>query len=112
MVIVLLLVNILYNLFTRRYKEYGINKTVGWAWNITDFSPIIFLLSFYLFLMVYGIIALSKRKTNFNFSILHLIIIIGSLILLEKNEKGYLMIFNLLSLIVFFINLYKSLKKE
>lgn len=110
MVIILILVFILINLFTKNYKHYGINKTVGLAFDITEFSPLIFLFSFYIFLFIYGILALSKKETNLAVSIVHTIMIIVSAILLENSNNGFLMIFNCISIIVFLLNMFKSLK--
>ena len=110
MVIILILVFILINLFTKNYQHYGINKTVGLAYNITEFSPLIFLFTFYIFLFIYGILALSKKETNLAISIVHTIMIIVSAILLENSNNGFLMIFNCISIIVFILNMFKSLK--
>jgi hypothetical protein len=109
MVIILFLIFILINLFT---KGYGINKTVGWAFSITEFSPLIFLFSFYSFVFAYGILALSKKETNLTISIAHVIIISISIILLENNNTAFLKIFNYISIIVFLLNMFKSLKKH
>lgn len=113
MVIIIFLIFILINLFANRYKHYGINKTVGWAWdiNMINISPLIFLLLFYVFLLTYGIIALSKRKTNFKLSILHTAIILTSAILMEINEIEILMVLNILSLTVFSTNLFGTFTK-
>lgn len=110
MVFILFLIFIFINVFTERYKHFGISKTVGWAWNInmTNFSPLIFLISFYVFLLVYGIIALSKRKTNLKLSILHTAVILVSVILIETDKIEILMICNILSLTAFFTNLFRT----
>lgn len=110
MVIVLFMVFVLINLLTENYKHYGINKTVGWAFDITEYSPIIFLLSFYSFLLVYGILALSKKETNIAISIGHIVIISISTILLENKNNKVLMICNCISIILFLLNTFKSLK--
>ncbi len=108
MVIILFLIFILINLFANRYKHFGINKTVGWAWdiNIINLSPLFFLIFFYVFLLTYGIIALSKRKTNLKLSILHTAIILTSAILMEINKIEILMVFNILSFTIFSANLF------
>lgn len=111
LVIVLILIFISINLLTRNYKHYGINKTVGWAFDIIDFSPLIFLISFYCFLIVYGIFALSKRKTNLTLSVIHALVISISAILLGNNRKEFLMITNSISIIIFLVNVFGNLKK-
>lgn len=111
-VLILLLIFILVNLFTKNYKHYGINKTVGWAFDITNFSPAIFLFSFYSFLLCYALLALNKKETNLLFSILHVLIISISAMLLETRNNGFLTIFNIISIILFLVNIFKSLKKR
>lgn len=110
MVVILFLIFILINLFTKNYHHYGINKTVGWAFDITEFSPLIFLFSFYSFLFVYGILTLSKIETNRTISIGHVIVISISSIVLENNSNGFLMICNCVSIILFLVNIFKSLE--
>ena len=112
MVIILFLIFILINLFTKNYKHYGINKTVGWAFNITEFSPLIFLFSFYSFLFVYGILALSRKETNLTISIGHAIIISVSAILLENGNNKFLLIFNCISIALFLLNIFIRFTKH
>lgn len=111
-VIMLFLIFILINLFTKSYKHYGINKTVGWAFDITEFSALIFLFSFYIFMFFYGIFTLSKKETNLTISIGHTIIISISAILVENGNSEFLMICNCISIILFLLNIFKSLKKH
>ena len=103
------MIYILMNLLTHS-KHIGINKTVGWAFELNYFSLLIFSFSFFVFLLGYGILALTKKETNMIFSIVHVIIICLSIILLEKAQLDFLMIFNCLSIVVFLINMFKSLK--
>ncbi|PJJ08472.1 hypothetical protein CLU83_1745 [Flavobacterium sp. 1] len=112
MVLILFLIFILINLFSNRCKHFGINKTVGWAWdiNMVYLSPLIFLIFFYVFLLAYGIIAFSKRKTNLKLSILHTAIILASAVLMEINEIEILMVCNILSFTVFSANLFGTFK--
>lgn len=111
MVLNLLLILTLINLLSNQYKHIGVSKTVGWAWSFSLLysSPLIFLILFYIFLLGYGIIALSKRETNLKFSILHTAIILTSAILIEINEIEILMVCNVLSFIIFFANVFGSL---
>ncbi|RXR18869.1 hypothetical protein [Flavobacterium stagni] len=111
-VIVLLLILVFINLFNENYIHFGINKTVGWAFDITDFSPIIFLITFYSFILIYGILALSKKETNMKISIGHVIVVSISAILLENRNAGLLTILNCLSVILFVMNIFKSLKQK
>lgn len=111
MVLIVLLLFILINLLSNQYRYIGISKTLGWAWDFSLLysSPLIFLIFFYIFLLGYGIIALSKRETNLKLSVLHTAIILTSAILMKMNEIEILMIFNVLSFTVFFANVFRSM---
>jgi hypothetical protein len=112
MVLVLFLIFVSINLCANNYMHYGINKTVGWAFDISEYSPIIFLFSFYSYLLVYGIFALSKKETTMAFSMVHTLIITVSVIFLEMHNNGFLMICNCVSFIMFMVNVLKSLKSH
>lgn len=56
-------------------QTWGFNKTVGWAWDLTNS----FYWSFFLYpvyLVVYTILALLKTKTNYTFSVIHFCLIV------------------------------------
>lgn len=102
---------ILAYLFGDDEQLYGINKTVGWAYNITNqvfYTVLIFTFSQILFIIGYLIIFLLRRKTNYYLSIAHFEIIILSLVFFENFVVN--MIFCLLSIFLFFTNLFKSHK--
>ncbi|KGO79298.1 hypothetical protein Q762_14480 [Flavobacterium cauense R2A-7] len=90
-------------------KDYGINKTVGWAWDFYEFySPLIFISLFYLFFIFYSIIALCKWKTNKTISIVHFITILISIYFFEFYSFGFLQLCNFLSILLFLINIIWS----
>ncbi len=92
-------------------QSYGINKTVGWAYDISNqifFTSLIFTLSQILFIIGYLIIFLIRRKTNYYLSIAHFEIIILTLVFLENFIVNA--IFSLLSIALFFTNVFKSHK--
>lgn len=89
---------------------YGLNKTVGWAWDITNTTILIYPL--YLFyLLGYGIITLLKYKTNYIISIAHLISILICIIPLGNPIFEIIKLFSiLLGLILFFVNIILAFK--
>jgi len=92
-------------------QSYGINKTVGWAYDISNqifFTSLIFTLSQILFIIGYLIIFLIRRKTNYYLSIAHFEIIILTLVFLENFIVNA--IFSVLSITLFFTNVFKSHK--
>jgi len=92
---------------------YGINKTVGWAYDISNqiiYTALIFTFSQILFIIGYLIIFLLRRKTNYYLSIAHFEIIILSLAFMFFENFIVDMIFCVLSIIIFFINIFKSHK--
>jgi len=94
-------------------QSYGINKTVGWAYDISNqffYNTLTYYLSKVLLLIGYLLIFLFNRKTVYHISIIHFCIIIASLI--SMFSKNYLTstIFFLTSMVVFFINVSKSYK--
>lgn len=96
---------------------YGINKTVGWAYDIPDLQVIIvgFLtFSCLLFLVGYGILFFSGIKTNLNLSIIHFIVFYTTyipIIFLNKN-KVFGFILALLSFIIFIVNIIWAFKNR
>lgn len=96
-------------------QSYGINKTVGWAYDISNqvfYTALIFTFSQILFIIGYLIIFLLRRKTNYYFSITHFEIIILTLALMHFENFMVNMLFCGLSLILFFINIFKSHKSD
>jgi hypothetical protein len=92
-------------------QSYGINKTVGWAYDITNkvfYTALIFTFSQILFLTGYLITFLLRRKTNYYLSIAHFEIIILTLIFYENFIFN--MLFCVVSIVIFFINVFKSYK--
>ncbi|MFA7445103.1 MAG: hypothetical protein WCY89_04090, partial [Flavobacteriaceae bacterium] len=73
-------------------EPYGINKTVGWAYEMPDLKIIsVGFLSFscILFLVGYGILLFSRIKTNLKLSIIHFILFYTTyipIIFFNKNE--------------------------
>jgi hypothetical protein len=102
---------ILANLFGE-VQYYGINKTVGWAYSIQDESLIalIFGLSQIIYIIGYFILFLLGRKTNYYLSIAHFELIIVTLAITTYGNVMITTIFCFLSIILFFVNIFKSHK--
>jgi hypothetical protein len=110
--LIVLIVFIMFNIFS---KFEGLNKTIGWGWNLFNdllfISPYIYIFLFYLFLVVYASLTITKKETNKFYSILHLVIISVSAFILENYHWEILLFLNLISSSVFLLNVYWSLKK-
>jgi hypothetical protein len=94
-------------------QPYTVSKTVGWAYDISDqaiFAAFIFAFSQILFIIGYFLIFVSRRKTNYYFSIAHFEIIILTLALMSFENFMVNMIFLGLSIVLFLINVCKSHK--
>lgn len=94
-------------------QSYGINKTVGWAYDISNqffYNALIDFFSKTLFLIGYFLIFLFQRKTIYHISITHFCIIFLSCISIFFKNYIISTIFLLISIIVFFINALKSHK--
>ncbi|MEY2702472.1 MAG: hypothetical protein RLY43_1105 [Bacteroidota bacterium] len=112
MFIVILTSYILFHLISKK-DEIGINKTVGWAFDFyVNMSPIIYIFLFYIFFIIYSIIALCKWKTNKILSIIHFGIILISITLFEINNPTVLQICNFCSLTFFLTNIFWSFTKR
>lgn len=112
MFIIILTSYILFNLISKK-DEIGINKSVGWAFDFyINMSPIIYIFLFYIFFIIYLIIALCKWKTNKLLSTIHFGIILISIALFEINNPTVLQICNFCSLAFFLTNIYWSFTKR
>ena len=92
-------------------KTFGVNKTVGWAYDISNetiFTAILFTCSQILFIIGYLVLFLLRRKTNYLISIAHFELIILSLALLSYENFKINIVLSVVSLILFFVNILKS----
>ncbi len=94
-------------------QSFGINKTVGWAYDFSNqvfYNAILLPISLKLFVIGYFVIFIIRRKTNLYLSIFHFGVIIISII---SSIIGYYSVGNtlcLLSLFIFFFNIIKTYK--
>lgn len=89
----------------------GFNKSIGLTWSgeLPFYIKLyyVFVLSFYL--VSYSLLALFKKETYVIISILHTILLLITTIILNKNVDDLILITNMVSLIVFSINVVYSL---
>lgn len=95
-------------LFLFRFSEaetYGINKTVGWAYDLSGFSCFIVFILFGFFIG-FAFLALLKAKTNFILSVLFFALI-SFCTLYQDGYRNMILIDNLLMISIFmFINIF------
>ncbi|WP_417369823.1 hypothetical protein [Flavobacterium beibuense] len=60
---------------------YGVNKTVGWGWDITNYAPYIGAFVMVLCLLGYGVMWRLKFKVNKVISLINLVSLIAALLL-------------------------------
>lgn len=110
-----ILLLLMYFLFDKNtVANWGVNKTVGWAWDITDFIFIYFPL-YLLFLISYGILFVFKIKTHLTISIIHILLITIPILTFSNynNNYNYVTFYSIVLSVVFFItNIMISLKNR
>jgi hypothetical protein len=109
-----LVVVIVYGLnFIFARNSGGINKTVGWAYDISNqifYNTILLFFSQCLFFVGYLIIAILRRYTNFNMSIIHFAFIVASIGFFNFECFIFSTIICLLSIITFLKNTFNTYK--
>ena len=93
-------------------QSFAVNKTVGWAYNISNEALLnaILAISQIIFIFGYLIIFLLKRKTNYYISLAHFEIILLAFYSISFKNFIVSVILGAISIILFFINIYKSQK--
>lgn len=94
-------------------ESFGVNKTVGWAYDISNqifYNAIFFWFSKYLSVFGYLLLAILRRKTNYNFSIIHFVLIIGTILLMAFKCFVFSTVLCLFSIAVFIKNIIGSYK--
>lgn len=89
--------------------RWGINKTVGWAWDITNFIYLPFLL-YFVYLLGYGIFYFLKIKTHYGFSLAHFVLIVLSWVYFTTTSYYYLVfLLTCIGFLLFVLNIITSL---
>ncbi len=96
---------VILSFFTNSRHQTGINKTLGWIW---DSSNWIYWFSYFnwMVLLGYGFLAVIRYKTNKYFSGTHLLLILFSFLIYElfHFHVDWIISINVLMIIVFMIN--------
>ena len=115
-IFVLMILLYFINAFLTSEKTIGINKTIGWAWDISYWSLFVSIISIPIFIIGYGLLAFFKYKTNKRLSIVHLIIVLITIILYSKALIGIILtlilLLQLTSFILFSMNIVWSIKNR
>ena len=90
----------------------GVNKTVAWAWDFMTLPSLIDFWNWPIYIIGYGFLTILKIQTNAFFSGLHLIFMLLILLIdqLFGGKFDILMILQVLSMIIFLINIGMSIK--
>lgn len=91
-------------------ENYGINKTVGWAYDISGFSMYFIKYILIIFFIGYLFLAIIKAKTNYIISIIHFILIAFCCLFFD-NFRYMLLVDNIaiIGIVVFVINFFIAL---
>ncbi|SFU67054.1 hypothetical protein SAMN05216480_11291 [Pustulibacterium marinum] len=76
--IILVLVQLIFT-FIGGIENVGINKTVGWAWDIANFLVLLRVGDWLVILIGYGIIAIAGYRTSLYLSLLQIFLLIAIL---------------------------------
>ena len=93
-----------------KFGTYGVNKTVGWAFDICSLVLLSVVVSVLIFILGYCILSLFKTRVNRLVSIIHtaiVLLIIYLLLILDvyNNYCTLQVLLSLISVIIFFINM-------
>jgi hypothetical protein len=91
-------------------ENYGLNKTVGWAYDISGFTMYYVKYIVFAFFIGYLFLAIIKAKTNFILSITHFILI-AFCCLFYDNLRFMRLVDNIsiIGIFVFLINFFNSI---
>lgn len=93
-------------------QSFAVNKTVGWAYNISNEALLnaFLAISQIIFIFGYLIIFLLKRKTHYYISLAHFELIIVAFYSISFKNFTISVVLGAISIILFLINIFKSQK--
>lgn len=93
-------------------QSFAVNKTVGWAYKISNEALLNALLAISQIIFIFGylIIFLLKRKTNYYISLAHFEIILLAFYSISFKNFIVSVVLGAISIILFLINIFKSQK--
>lgn len=113
--LIVLLIPVIYLVVNALFSEeaiietYGANKTIGWAWDLCNFVPVIFGFSFIINVLGYGLLALIKARINRWITIIQVVSVLMAVIIWFMRHScdfcTTVLIISVLTLILFFVNL-------
>ncbi len=108
-ILTLVLVIIYYYFFA--VLNYGINKTVGWYWDITNINEIVKWF-WSLFPLGYGLLVYLRRNTHATLSFLQMTGILFQIlsVSLFRFPQEYIFSIHCISVVIFFLNIHWSLR--
>lgn len=91
-------------------ENYGISKTVGWAYDISGFTMYYVKYIVFAFFIGYLFLAIIKAKTNFILSIIHFILIAFCCLFFDNLRFMRLVdTFAIIGIVVFVMNFFIAL---
>ncbi|POS01294.1 hypothetical protein Q361_1115 [Flavobacterium croceum DSM 17960] len=94
------------------YQQIGINRTVGWAYQDKYFSIILLLLLCAIFILIFGLLKITKIQTNNRLSIINIILIFVSLITNEFISHIAAIFISLTNFMIFLVNIILSIRNR
>ncbi len=88
----------------------GFNRTISWSWvdKLGFYIKLYFIFVLTFYIVCYSLITLLKKSTSFKISILHTLILLISVLIINSNMDEIILLINIISLIVFSINVFYS----
>lgn len=84
---------------------WGINKTVGWAWDLISINLYFFIFSSTLFVFTYLILVLLNYRINKILTSIQFLLMILIMILFMTISPLIILVLNILAIAIFFSNL-------
>ena len=94
------------------FDSFGLNKTVGMAYDMGGISKAVCLVSLLLSFIGYSILSLLKYQTQKVLSLVYLSDIVPAIILSYTKTLEVSIVFGVMSIVVSFINIISSLKNK
>ena len=94
--------------------SWGINKTVNWAWDLTNVAIMVPMISIPLYVIGYGLVLIRRKKWSFKLVIIQLGLVIASILWFSFLDPGYgiSMLLMLLGFVLFVYIMWKTFRKK
>ena len=102
--ILVLTVILVINIGKPTVETWGINKTVGWAYDLTVPNLMITCVISLLFTLTYFTLSIFKKKTNRIISVVHIVAFSFILLAYKFLDEGTIFFLNSISIIIFLVN--------